>query len=413
MKRFLKTKAGLVSMTAFLVVMALVFHRVVQRRNDRRAAVAAGVSAAQSGPVTPAQEASGGPDATIPPVSPSATATLAENAACLDLYYQLGRRAREDRDRQGNPVTRRENAHTSVDAGWINAAPDGPDVAATSRPPPARGSLRLQGRPSVSTPGLPVLGQLEHKLPRLVPSPLSDAPVLTPEPLSTSAAPVRRHRPERFNPYGRLIKCELVFTVDSTNEETPLIAVVMEPVWNNGVLVIPAGAEFHGFARPDRLRDRLFSAPDWILVFPREGDRVSGRQLNVKGVALDRIEPDAGGMTWGITDGSYGLQGAVIRTQQEEEIKRFAATFLAAGAQTLQERESSRGGQVNVRNTPGNAVLQGLAANLQKMADEISAEITRHGVFIRVPGGHQFYFYPMQIIDADAADISSDIATVK
>jgi hypothetical protein len=210
-----------------------------------------------------------------------------------------------------------------------------------------------------------------------------------------------------------VLKCELVFTLDSTNEQTPLVAIVMEPVYNNGLLVIPAGAELHGVARPDRLRDRIFSGPEWVLVFPRERGRPNGRQLNVRGVALNRVEPDANGMTWGLTDGSYGLEGTVIRSLKDAEIKRFVATFLAAGSLGLQERSSDRSGQQLTRNTPANAALLGFAANFDKIVEDITTEIAEHGVFIRVPAGHQFYFYPMQIIDPDAADISTDIATVK
>jgi hypothetical protein len=220
-------------------------------------------------------------------------------------------------------------------------------------------------------------------------------------------------KPKRFNPYGNVLKCELVFTIDSTNEQTPLVGIVMEPVYNNGQLVIPPGAELHGSARPDRLRDRIFSGTDWVLVFPRERNRPNGRQLTVHGVALDRVEPDANGMTWGITDGSYGLEGTVIRTSQEEEIKRFVAIFFSQAAQTLEERGSGRGSGQTIRNTPQNAMLQGLAANLDKLSQDISAEIAQHGVFIRVPAGHQFYFYPMQIIDPEVADLPSNIATVQ
>ncbi len=128
---------------------------------------------------------------------------------------------------------------------------------------------------------------------------------------------------------------------------------------------------------------------------------------------MDRLEPEANGVTWGITDGSYGLEGKLIRTMQDEEIKRFAATFFSEAALTLQSREAGHSGRQTINNTPQNAVLEGLSANLQKFADDIAAEVERHGVFIRVPAGHQFYFYPMQIIDPDAADISSDVATVK
>ena len=39
-----------------------------------------------------------------------------------------------------------------------------------------------------------------------------------------------------FLPYGRLLRCELVNTVDSTNIDTPIIGLVIEDAWNDGRL---------------------------------------------------------------------------------------------------------------------------------------------------------------------------------
>lgn len=415
MKAFLKTKVGIISVIGFMALMAFVLHRTTRRHKELHPAAAAATP--ESGPVARSILPPASPPSTPPtisweanrPASPLQTASdLAENAANLDQVYELDRRVAQDRDRQGNAIIRRQNARTPTDVGTTS---EETSTSPASGMLGARPSHRLQGRPSLSL-GAAVAAALPIPKPGLAASAVKGLLAESPRGI-LAAASKPRSRPQRFNPYGAVIKCELVFTLDSTTEETPLIAVVMEPVYNNGALVIPAGAEFHGTARPDRLRDRIFSGQDWVLVFPREQDRINGRQLNVRGVALDRVEPDANGMTWGITDGSYGLEGKVIRSLADEEIKRFVATFLAAGAETMQERQTDRGGQQSVRNTPQNAVLQGLGANFQKIADEISAEIAQHGVFIRIPAGHQFYFYPMQIIDPDAADVSSDIATVQ
>ena len=414
MKRFFKTKIGVTSVTVFAVMMAIVFHRVSARRTAQLAPTQTSSKTAASPAATTADDSR---LSAAPPSSVDAGA-VAENAAYLDQYYALDHRAREDRDRQGNTVTRRENASTPRDAGRVTTEEE-PAVPAPAIAP-SRASLRLQGRPTAlaaaattapTTPLTLAVGLLQNKLEQIAHSPThnttSDKPAFPP------TASASRAKPKRFNPYGRVIKCELVFAIDSVNEETPIVGLVMEPVYNNGVLIIPAGAELHGLIRADRLRDRLFSGPEWVLVFPRERDKPNGRQLNVRGIVLDRVEPDANGMTWGITDGSSGLEGQIIRTSNNEEIKRFAATFLAAATAALQEREVSHEGHDTVRNTPKNAVLQGVSANLQQFAADITAEIEKHGVFIRVPAGHQFYFYPMQIIDPDAADISADVATVK
>lgn len=427
MTAFLKSRLGIGCAAAFIVLMAFAFNRVATRRAAREKVTVVGASAitpsaaAKAGLAAPSSEAGlpdtagtsapakighqGGRNVGVPPPS-AATPGRAqgwsgpvENAAYLDAYVGLNKASREDQDRQGNRLLRRRTTRGAESVPPSEVAEPAPPAAIT------RASLRLAGRETRPAAAVPDgVASPDAPDPVKPPARAADAPAGSPT----------RMVPRRFNPYGRVIRCELVFTIDSTNEQTPLVGLVMEPVYNNGMLVIPAGAELHGMARPDRVRDRLFSGTEWVLVFPREGDRPNGRQLNVRGVALQREDPRGTGLSWGLTDGSYGLEGRVIRSHDQADIKRFLATFLAAGAVTLQERETrGRGSGGNIRNTPQNAALQGVAVNLERYAEAITAEIEAHGVFIRVPAGHQFYFYPTQIIDADAAGVSADVATVK
>ena len=44
-----------------------------------------------------------------------------------------------------------------------------------------------------------------------------------------------------YAPFGRLISCETVITVDSTSIQTPIMGLVTEDVYHRGKLVIPAG----------------------------------------------------------------------------------------------------------------------------------------------------------------------------
>jgi hypothetical protein len=418
MSHFLRTKIGLVSIAVFAVGMALMLHHVMDKRAARtRASPPAPAIAKAVLDPKPATSAVTTP-ATVTRNS-SVTATtdrstdLVENAAYLDQLYQLETRLRETHDRQGNPVTHRANANTPTEIGHNMRGEE--DLAAVSATvtPLQRTSLRLEGSAHPFGAGAPGRAQASNLESTSHPKLEEMSSALTDHRHDGATGPTANAKPRRFNPYGSVLKCELVFTLDSTNEQTPLIGVIMEPVYNNGELVVPAGAELHGVARPDRLRDRIFSGTEWVLVFPRESKRLNGRQLTVHGVALDRVEPDANGMTWGITDGSYGLQGQVIRTSEEQEIKRFAATFFAQAAETLEQRDAGRSGRQTVRSTPQNAMLQGLAGNLEKLAEDISAEIAQHGVFIRVPAGHQFYFYPTQIIDPDGADLPTDLVIAK
>jgi len=377
-------------------MMAVVLQQVVARSLARKAEMSVPVSvpAGKSPPIavamaalapartteahaTPAKESAGAQAASAASADPVDTLSseTQANLPYLDTTKSLSSRSRLDRDRQGRQVTRRRTSRGQSEAH------SGEDAVETMALPGL--GMRLKGREPTG------------KAPSAV---LSEAPAF-PEPSQPSTPAEGQNEEELlFCPFGRPIKCELVFTIDSTMEETPLVGLVMEPVYNNGCLVIPAGAELHGVARPDRLRDRIFSGQEWVLVMPRMEGRPNGRQLVVQGLALDRVEPDENGLTWGITDGSYGLQGAVMRSLQEEELKRFAATFLSASAFGLQEREGTGQGRTRLQSTPRNAALQGLGNTLEEIARKIGVEIEQHGVFIRVAGGKQFYFYPKQAI---------------
>jgi hypothetical protein len=211
---------------------------------------------------------------------------------------------------------------------------------------------------------------------------------------------------EDYAPYGRLIPCETIITIDSAKIETPIIGFVTEDVYHDGKLIIPAGAEVHGKAQVDRSRERIASEDNWIIVW-RTTDRMNGAELPLNGVALD-MQRDYRYGTWGLTDGSAGLRGDILKTDNWAEIKLFAATFLSAAATGLQQTEnvsvplSGAVQQVPLSN-PQNAALQGTSAVLNQYAQQIADSIKQNGFYVRVPAGKQFYLYVMQTIDLEKA----------
>ncbi len=289
MKTLLATKVGMIAVAVFVLGMAFVFYRVADRRKARKGGAMATVAASSVAPLAPVQPSFKPVAPAPPPPSPSPSgANLAENAAYLDQYYQLEGKLRPDRDRQGNPMTRRATAGTpAVASRAVRADDDSPPA-----PPPGRASLRLQGRTATAARTTETAVPPPHLAPPAgtTAAPKVSGAVSDDEDDARPGAIASRSRPKRFNPYGSVIRCELVFTIDSTNEQTPLIGVVMEPVYNNGQLVVPAGAELHGIARPDRLRDRIFSGEAWVLVFPREAGRPNGRQLSVIPFCIQRYK---------------------------------------------------------------------------------------------------------------------------
>ena len=221
---------------------------------------------------------------------------------------------------------------------------------------------------------------------------------------------------DTYAPYGRMIPCETVITIDSAKIETPIIGFVTEDVWNDGKLIIPAGAEVHGKAQVDPSRERIASDNSWILVW-RTTDRMNGAELPLHGVALDMERNETTG-TWQLTDGSAGLKGDILKTDNWAEIKLFVATFLSAATTGLENTTTSSNaltGQTTETplSTPRNAALAGSSAVLNQYAQQILDSIKRDGFYVRVPAGKQFYLYVTQTIDLDNAKRGQSLVDLK
>ncbi len=198
-----------------------------------------------------------------------------------------------------------------------------------------------------------------------------------------------------YAPFGRLISCETIITVDSASIQTPIVGLVTENVYHAGKLVIPAGTEVHGTAQTDRQRERIASGGSWTLVWQ------PGEELHLSAIVLDReFSGDQEG--WGITDGSAGLRGRVIKPDDMADIKLFAATFLSGAAGALTEKQQTVFGPVNSPSL-NNAPFEGAQKVLSVYAQRIYEAIQRDGFYVRVPSGKQFYLYVMQTIDRSEA----------
>lgn len=202
---------------------------------------------------------------------------------------------------------------------------------------------------------------------------------------------------EDYAPFGRLISCQLVITVDSSSLNTPIVGLVTEDVWHDGRLIIPAGTEVHGTAQPDRMRERIASRGEWTLVWQ------DGRELRFSGMALDR-EKAADGTGWAITDGSAGLRGQLLKSDDFGEVKLFAATFLSGAADAFSEREKTLLGS-QIEASAQNAALSGTRQVLNTYAKQIMDSIEREGFYVRVPAGKQFYVYLTQTVDVAKATV--------
>lgn len=225
------------------------------------------------------------------------------------------------------------------------------------------------------------------------PKPLPPLSLFAQAPIPPSGDPLS----ENFAPFGRLIPCQLVITVDSSSLNTPIVGLVNEDIWHDGRLIVPAGTEVHGTAQTDRMRERIASQGQWTLVWQ------SGEELRVSGIALDR-EKDATGDGWAITDGSAGLRGRLLKSDDYAEVKLFAATFLSGAAGAFTQRETNLLGSQATASAQ-NAALSGTQQVLNTYAKQIMDTIEREGFFVRVPAGKQFYLYVTQTVDASKASL--------
>jgi hypothetical protein len=204
--------------------------------------------------------------------------------------------------------------------------------------------------------------------------------------------------PERFIPFGTMLKCKLVNTVDSSNLETPVIALLLEDVWQNGKKIIPANTLVHGTARAGRIRDRITAKGGWRFVWQ------DGRELPFNAVALDR-EYDHEIDGYGITDGSGGIKGRVLATDNLQELKLLASAALSGFAKGTQDRTQNALG-TTLTGSISNGVKEGASDVFEMYARRTLKDIEDNGYFVRVSAGKEFYVYVLEAIDPQKAKIA-------
>jgi hypothetical protein len=208
---------------------------------------------------------------------------------------------------------------------------------------------------------------------------------------------------EWYLPYGRLLRCELVNTVDSTNIDTPIIGLVIEDIWNGGRVIIPAGTEVHGIAQKSAFRERIGSHREWFLAFR------DGRELPISGSVLDCAPDPKKADSWAESDGSAGLRGFVVKSDKYAEAKAILASMISAGAGAFAETTtliSPLGGATQLNNGGiDSAFSAGLQAGGQLYSKRLLERLDKDPFYVRVPAGSTFYLYVTQTVDLGKATI--------
>lgn len=222
------------------------------------------------------------------------------------------------------------------------------------------------------------------------------------------------HLGEDYAAYGRFLRCKLLITVDSNHIQTPIVGVLLQDVYSvTHQLLIPAMAEVHGMAQADSSENRIGSQNQWVIVWKTKDNREV--ELPLTGIALDHT-PAPDGSGWSLTDGSAGLRGQEIRSDNLAEIKMLLAQFGSGFAQSfaqsgIQSLITANGNVITSQNNGfEQAGAQGAenAANLY--AQQIADTVKREGIFIRVPAGTDFYLYVTQTLDASQARVGATMA---
>jgi Bacterial conjugation TrbI-like protein len=300
--------------------------------------------------------------------------------------------------------------------------------AATSAPP-VTATDGLQ-QPSFHTerptaPADAVLPQSTPEIAELNPEPVQERAAVTEKKLApmriyaSTAAPEPTPEEEDLGDYApayRLVRCKLVNTIDSSNISTPIFGLVTDDLVWDGKVIIAKCSEVHGLAQVDKSRERIAAEGAWTFtLFESDIGRLGDRELVVKGYALDReddpefkalmvgaVVVDPKVKTWGITDGSAGLRGAVLKSSNVSDINLFLAAFLDGVAQSVQGYNTNIFGVVPSPNASGaggvsgeiiNPPALGLQSVLNRYCQMVMDQIEKDGFFIRVPAGKLFYVY--------------------
>jgi len=233
----------------------------------------------------------------------------------------------------------------------------------------------------------------ENTTPRTAPTP--KPPPLIPQAIFATKEAARS---ENYLPFGRLLRCELVNTVDSTNIETPIIGLITEDVWHDGRLIITAGTEVHGIAQKTADRERIGSERKWMLVFQ------DGREMPLSGTVLDYAPDGSSADQWSETDGSAGLRGYMIAADKYAEAKAVLAAMISAGAGAFPQMTNIisplTGGVTQVQGGGyQDAIAAGIQAGGQIYSQRLLEGLDKEPYYVRVPAGTLFYLYVTQTVD--------------
>lgn len=222
---------------------------------------------------------------------------------------------------------------------------------------------------------------------------------------------------ERFAPYGRMISCKMINTVESGNTQTPLIAVVTGDLWWTNTsgekkLIIPAGTEVHGSIDGSKpVRNRLVTGNNFVLVWQASSNMV-GFELQLKGIALEKSTYPDNPVLATISDMSAGIPGQVVSNENLSKFMMYTLAFAQGVAQGYQTTEVYTDSGVTISTQDGttkSAIARGTETLAQVMLQDVSQMIAKESYYIRVAAGTEFYLFVQQVINLDDAKVADTL----
>ena len=202
-------------------------------------------------------------------------------------------------------------------------------------------------------------------------------------------------------PYGRLLRCELANTISTASNQTPIIALVTEALWWDGVEIIPAGVEVHGTVS-GMTGGRIGTGSSWKVVYPFRDER-SAFQLDITGIALDCNRTES---NWGKSDGSFGIRGRLISNADQAKMAAVFAKFISGVGTGMVSQNYNYTGGSTISTTGGSwkdSIGSGLKDAFQQVAKNYLDAAAKEVAYIEAEAGTEFYIYVQQIIDPSKA----------
>ena len=219
----------------------------------------------------------------------------------------------------------------------------------------------------------------------------------------------------RYAPFGRLLDCKLVNTLESNVDGTPLIAIVIKDLWWTNAqgerkLIIPAGTEVHG-KMGSCVRNRMMSDGNFILVWQITSGQV-GMELQLQGRILEKSNQAGDKSKATITDMAAGIPGRVMGNSNLNEMLQYTMAFARGLSEGFETTKTFDNGSTIVTENDGstkNALAKAFESLSNVALENITDKISKESYYIRVPAGTEFYLYIEQVTDVEKAAIADTV----